>query len=373
MSLVSEVDRAVARKRIEQLVRQVEHAKKPNPASDEEIRKTVEGWEEKIFNKNKAQPQKYQEKIEAKAQDCQKELREAAAGAASKAQAAPPAAVAAAPAPVPAPAPAPTRPSAAPAAAPQQKNARAPTAAAQRAQEPAEQQAQAPRTVVPPTATAAPVRPAPSTAASSAPARPPAQAQPSAPPPASRATQPSERISPTVPANVGSTAASTAPSTGAAASATATSSSKDYRKIEELREPLEQCRSMLRVLNVFGMGKKDHQLKEDFMRIFQQTTEVIKKHKQTKISSQEMEDEVVKIGRHLMALREKLDPRFAVIETQLHVGTVNEVFELDALPFGLLERLMQFEKHVKHADRCKRASWMLGGRQVLKRAREQSS
>jgi hypothetical protein len=144
---------------------------------------------------------------------------------------------------------------------------------------------------------------------------------------------------------------------------------KDIKKVDELRDPLEQCRSILRIINVFGMGKRDLQLKEEFMRIFQRTTDSIKSYKSGKTNTSEMEQQVTGVAKDLTELRERLEPRFKMIKDLLNAKSDNDVIELDALPFGLLERAIEVNGNAAYAQRCRAASIMLGGRGSLKRTK----
>lgn len=165
--------------------------------------------------------------------------------------------------------------------------------------------------------------------------------------------------------------------------ATLTPTRSRPRVIEEIREPLEQCRSILRVLNLFG-DRKDGPLKEEFLRIYKETTETIKSQKSTQVHYDVVQGKVQKIDRDLTTLREKLDPRLEAVKKLVKLNSLNEVLERDGQLCAILERVMEVSLHQKqqgdntanerlnmYSYRARVASSALGGKHSLKRTRIQ--
>ena len=154
--------------------------------------------------------------------------------------------------------------------------------------------------------------------------------------------------------------------------------------VEEIREPLEQCRAILRILNVFG-DKKDSPLKDDFLKIYKETTETIKNQKTPAgMSLRDLQLKVQQIDGDLQILRAKLDPRLEEVKNLLQLTSLNEILEYDSQTFGILLRLMevnncsgtsnQLDPRIEvYAKRAYQASATLGGKQSLKRGRFQHS
>jgi hypothetical protein len=162
----------------------------------------------------------------------------------------------------------------------------------------------------------------------------------------------------------GTTAAAPTP---AVPNNTHTPSTKDM--VDGIREPLEQCRSILRILSVFG-PKRDS-LKEDFLKIFQRTTETLKKQKSTNPANHaELYKQTAAIEAELRSLRTKLDPKFNELKAALNVTTLAELVELDNIPFGLLERTTEINGIGRFSSRARNASMHLGGTYSLKKQKQ---
>ena len=146
-------------------------------------------------------------------------------------------------------------------------------------------------------------------------------------------------------------------------------------EIESLRAPLEKCRAILRVFNVFTDVKqvKEREWKEDFLALFTRTTTLVKKAKEKTITPEDTVKEIMDIRRGLEQLRCKLEPRFQEIMKLCQATTEEEVIALDLKPFAFLERITQNHGTEKIARRCSQASWILGGHEVSKRVKTMES
>lgn len=160
-----------------------------------------------------------------------------------------------------------------------------------------------------------------------------------------------------------------------------TSSSAQAQKspkeiVEVIREPLEQCRAILRILNMFG-EKRDVPLKEEFLRIYRNTSEIIKNRSSADMTIQMLTDQVSQITKDLESLRGRLDPRFEHIKEVMQMDTLDELVEQDSQMFGILLHVVQVDeknpgkdKHTQmYFRRAESASTVLGGKHALKRDR----
>jgi hypothetical protein len=140
-----------------------------------------------------------------------------------------------------------------------------------------------------------------------------------------------------------------------------------HRKIEELREPLEQTRLMMRTLFVFAAKKKEHKLREEFMGLYDKITSLVESVKKgiTKYKSEDVE----KLLAGLAVLREKLRPHVKDIQVMLNAETAKEVLDIDLIHFGYLERIAKVSDNSRFKERCRNASALLGGFHALKRQR----
>jgi len=362
---VTGADREEWKERIFLVTRELEHAKSPTPPADEEIREKLKAFEGKMYDKFKADRDGYLKKVTDMFNKIQTNLtqfrnEQAAAGVAQSAPpqlAPPPTSAMFAPVPVSQLSRVPSI-SIAPPVVAQHAPVQAYTLASTTAPKPTT--TARPSSSSAPHQTAPVPQPKPSTAARPAPAQqarppqrsnvavPPQQHQPVQVPPKAVAEAPARPVD-SAPAQLGAV----------------------YREIEDLREPLEKCRAILRVFNVFGVKKEEQSYKEDFLKSFTSTTELVKKKSQ--ITDEQRRQEVERIGHELQRLRDKLDRRFKEIMELCGAETEAEVIALDLQPFAFLERIVRKNGSAKIASRCRQASWILGGREVLKRVKTKDS
>lgn len=143
----------------------------------------------------------------------------------------------------------------------------------------------------------------------------------------------------------------------------------ETKKLEDLRDPLEECRSILRVVNVFGMPKRDQGLKDEFLKIFQRTTETIKQHKTAPAKREETDRSIRDIFVSLKDLRIRLEPKVSHIMHELEVQSLEELFELDTKLFGIMDRFWQLKGKERFQLRLEGVSEMIGSEKSLKRVR----
>ena len=137
---------------------------------------------------------------------------------------------------------------------------------------------------------------------------------------------------------------------------------KPPRPFDTLKVPMESTRQILRVLNVFGIAKKDQKLKEEFMGLFQRATQISYAEKHKTLTVTQVNEEIEQIKQLVGHLREKLQPNIDAIQHMLGASDLDEVMALQTQPFGLLQRILERKaNYVTIHDRCQKASKMMGG------------
>ena len=140
-------------------------------------------------------------------------------------------------------------------------------------------------------------------------------------------------------------------------------------RVETLRAPLEECRSILRVLNVFA-SKNNEKFKDDFVQIFQRTSQVLKNPKM----SNHPNDPISEIEADLLQLRNRLEVPLQQVKEQMRIPNIIELLDIDAhKPFGLLERFVEVNGTSRFSERARKLSTNLGGRETLSKKYKTSS
>lgn len=157
-----------------------------------------------------------------------------------------------------------------------------------------------------------------------------------------------------------------APTTTTTNDSQATSTTPQYAALtkeflENVREPLDQCRTILRILSTVFHEKSDGALKQEFVEVFQKTTDLLKK----KLPLTDLQRQSIIVTDEVAKLRSKLEPRIQVVCEYLKLNFA-EMVEMESQPFGLLQRTVEIYGTQRFAIKAKRISSIIGGRACLK-------
>ncbi|KAH9255372.1 hypothetical protein BASA81_006491 [Batrachochytrium salamandrivorans] len=134
--------------------------------------------------------------------------------------------------------------------------------------------------------------------------------------------------------------------------------------LENVREPLDQCRTILRILSTVFQDKSDGALKQEFVDVFQRTTDLLKK----KLPLTDLRVQTQAVSGEVFQLRAKLEPRVQKVSDYLKLS-YSEMVEIESQPFGLLQRTVEIHGTQRFAVKAKRISSNVGGRVCLKMAK----
>lgn len=109
-------------------------------------------------------------------------------------------------------------------------------------------------------------------------------------------------------------------------------------RVEDLRQPLERCRAMLRVQTVFGISRSDPSNKEMFMAVFNATRDAIGKSRT--MSPEQMDQFVRKQLDTLARLENNIRPKVDHYRRLLDLETLEELYEMELEPLMLLDRYL---------------------------------
>ena len=146
--------------------------------------------------------------------------------------------------------------------------------------------------------------------------------------------------------------------------------------IQSLRDPLEKCRGILRVFNVFQHVKPVDELalwKVEFLNLFTRTTTLVAQYRGNAITEEAREKEVEAIKDCLNKLCAKMDSDLKGIMVLCNVTTEAELIALDVETFTLLKQMVGAPSTARATHPSRHVSWMLGGSEVMARLRNMAS
>lgn len=163
---------------------------------------------------------------------------------------------------------------------------------------------------------------------------------------------------------------------GAAAAQQAPVNAPLSTDIQSLRDPLEKCRGILRVFNVFQHVKPVDELalwKVEFLNLFTRTTTLVAQYREDMITKEAREKEVEAIKDCLDKLCAKMDSNLKEIMVLCNVTTEAELIALDVETFTLLKQMVGAPSTARATHPSRHVSWMLGGSEVMARLRNMAS
>jgi hypothetical protein len=142
------------------------------------------------------------------------------------------------------------------------------------------------------------------------------------------------------------------------------------KSLLQLYELLESTRLKLRAFIAFESGHGGQVLKRLYTETQTGIVQLIHHAYHSKLSRDELIARAEKLGKDLNKVNELLEPRFKSMMEHLGFATVEEVLKVDEFPLGMFLRVMENGGNKKIRERCKRASFLLGGPEALKRVKQ---
>jgi hypothetical protein len=130
--------------------------------------------------------------------------------------------------------------------------------------------------------------------------------------------------------------------------------------LEALRVAIETCRRRLRIMSVFGFKRADEEVKTRFMRLFQSATIIVNAHKARTVPPEETQKKSQALLKEVEKLNQTHEARLVEYQKLLQLDTVEDLFKLDDVPFGIFERLIDVRGPDSVKERLKRASPLIG-------------
>lgn len=137
-------------------------------------------------------------------------------------------------------------------------------------------------------------------------------------------------------------------------------------RLEELRKTLEECRSVLRLIYVFGLKKYGViELRDEFVTIFQLVTDTIKEYKLKHVDDNDMEVIVTRLLNSSRTLLGKLTSKLKQVQDLVNVEDSKILFAMESIPLGLMERFLEVQGNKSLTKIRTETSIVFGGKAVF--------